>query len=68
MSIYGDAIVKIQAHILALVDVDINAAPDNPTEGAETLPMAISYIANGTATAESADTVRILPTVYTDIH
>lgn len=68
MSIYDDAILKLQTHVLALSDVTVKSAPNHPTEGLPQLPASFVYIGNGTATAESADTVRIMPTLIVDVH
>lgn len=68
MSLIDDAISKLQAHALACTSTTIKAAPDYPPEDASILPLAVAYIASGTAQADNATTTRLLLTVNVDIH
>lgn len=68
MSVIDDAIKKLQAHALACTSTTIKAAPDYPPEDASILPLAITYIAEGTGRADNATTARLLFTVNVDIH
>jgi pyruvate/oxaloacetate carboxyltransferase len=68
MSIIDDAVVKIQTHALALTSETIRSAPSKPVESADVLPLAIAYIAEGTAQADDYTTARLLLTVNVDFH
>ena len=72
MSLIDDAIVKIQT-IALLVAYDsssntVRSAPSYPVENASVLPLAITYIANGTAQADDVTSARLLYTINTDFH
>ena len=68
MSIIDDAIVQLQTHALAITSEDVRAAPSYPVDTAASLPLAIAYIAEGTAEAIEATTVKMLYTVNVDFH
>jgi hypothetical protein len=68
MSIIDDAIVKLQAHALALSTVTIRGAPSYPVEDAAVLPLAITHIESGTGQADDASTARLLITLSVDFH
>lgn len=72
MSLIDDAIVKIQT-IALLVQYNssgdtIRSAPSTPVESADVLPLAITYIASGTAQADDVTSARLLYTINTDFH
>lgn len=68
MSVIDDAIVKIQTHALAITAEEIRSAPSKPIESASVLPLAITYIAEGSAQADDITTCRLLYTINTDFH
>ena len=68
MSIIDDAVVKLQAHALALSTVTVRAAPAFPVEDAAVLPLAIAHIVEGSGQADEATTARLLMTVGVDFH
>lgn len=68
MSIIDDAIVKLQAHALALTTVTVRGAPSYPCEDASVLPLAVAHIVEGTGQADEATTCRMLLTVGVDFH
>jgi hypothetical protein len=68
MSIIDNAVVKLQAHALALTTEEIRSAPAKPVESADVLPLAIAYIAEGTAQADDYTSARLLLTVNVDFH
>lgn len=67
-SIIDDAILKLQTHALALTSESIRGAPNHPIEDASTLPLAITYIAEGNGGAQDASTAQMLFTVNVDFH
>jgi hypothetical protein len=68
MSVIDDAIVKIQTHALAITAEEVRSAPSKPVESANVLPLAITYIAEGTAQANDVTTCQLLYTINTDFH
>jgi hypothetical protein len=73
MSIIDDAIVKIQTHALAVAynssgSKTIRSAPSLPVEDATVLPLAITYISEGSFQADDVTSARLLYTINTDIH
>ena len=68
MSIIDDAIVQLQTHALAITSEEVRAAPSYPVETAASLPLAITYILNGTAEAVEATTVKMIYTINVDFH
>ena len=67
-SIIDDAVARLQYHALALTSETVRGAPSYPTEDASVLPLAITYIANGTGSVDDATTARLLLTVNVDFH
>ena len=68
MSLIDDAILKLQTHALALTTETVRAAPSYPVDTAAVLPLAIAYIAEGTAQADDVTTARLLLTINVDFH
>jgi len=68
MSVLDDAIVKLQAHALALATITVRGAPSYPTEDATVLPLAIAHVANGTGQADESTTCRMLVNLKVDFH
>ena len=68
MSIIDDAIVKLQAHALALSTINVRGAPAYPTDDATILPLVITHITEGTVMADSATNARLLYTIAVDFH
>ena len=73
MSLIDDAIVKIQTHALLVTYDDagkntIRSAPNYPVESAAVLPLAVTYIGDGECIRDNNTDVRLLYTIFTDIH
>ena len=68
MSVLDNAIVKLQAHALALATITVMGAPSYPTEDATVLPLAIAHVANGTGQADESTTCRMLVNLKVDFH
>ena len=70
MSIIDDAIVKLQAHALALTEraAKIKGAPAYPPEDAAVLPLAVTRIMGGEVTLDSASNARLIFTLETTFH
>ena len=68
MSVLDDAIVKLQAHALALATITVRGAPSYPTEDATVLPLAIAHVANGTGQADESTTCRMLVNLKVDFY
>lgn len=68
MSVLDNAIVKLQAHALALATITIKGAPSYPTEDAAVLPLAIAHVADGTGQADESTTCRMLVNLHVDFH
>jgi hypothetical protein len=66
MSFIDDAISELQS--LALECNGIRNAPDYPVESAGSLPLVITHLVAGEATADNASTARLLNTVNVDFH
>ena len=68
MSIIDDAIARLQYHALAITSTTVRGAPAYPVEDATVLPLAITYISDGTGSIDVATTARLLMTVKVDFH
>ena len=72
MSLIDDAIVKIQTIPLPCQynssGDTVRSAPSYPAESADVMPLAITYIAEGSAQADDVTTARLLYTINTDFH
>lgn len=66
MSVIDNAILKLQAHALAIPD--INAAPAHIVEDSMVMPMSLAYIASGEGSVDGRGTCRLILTVNVDIH
>ena len=72
MSLIDDAILKIQT-IALLCNYNsssdtVRSAPSYPVEDATVLPLAITYIAEGSVQADDITSARLLYTINTDFH
>jgi len=72
MSLIDDAIVKIQTLALETVynssSDTIRSAPSYPVESADVLPLAITYISDGSVSVDDITSARLLYTINTDFH
>jgi len=68
MSVLDNAIVKLQAHALALATITVRGAPSYPTEDATVLPLAIAHVSDGTGQADESTTCRMLVNFKADFH
>lgn len=66
MSIIDSAITRIRE--LVLLCTDINSAPAYPTEAVTTIPQALTWIGEGSVSADNATTVRLLYTLKCNIY
>ena len=60
MSIIDDAIARLQYHALAISSTTVRGAPSYPVEDATVLPLAITYISDGTGSIDDSTTARLM--------
>lgn len=62
------AIARLQDIALAITSTPIKSAPDFPIEDATSLPLVITHLANGEATADNASTAHLDLVLNVDFH